>query len=127
MATQSLSTPTLEINDQPVAYVPNTIVFKPGLGDRTVKPQCAGGNSIEIVISENAETKASMVKFQLKDTAENIDLSKGWTNNINGNTIRIYQGEASYSFRHMVVTTEPENKTGTDGSIDLEFMGTPSL
>ena len=127
MAVQSLSNPTIEVNDQPIAIIPNSLSFKKGQGDKQVKAQSAGGNAIEVVISENAETKISMVKFKMTNTKENFDLANGWIDNISGSAIRLSEGEMTENFRHMVVTTEPERMIGADGELELEFMGTPVL
>ena len=127
MTTRTLSNPAVEVNDQVIAIVPNSLSFKRGQGDKTVKAQSAGGNAIETVITENAETKISMVKFKLFNTKENFDLANGWIANINGNTIRLSEGEMIESFRGMVVTAEPERMVGADGELEIEFMGTPVL
>lgn len=127
MALRSLSNPTVEINDQPIAIIPNSLSFKKGQGDKTVKAQSAGGDAIEPVISENAETKISMVKFKLTNTKENFDLANEWIDNISGSVIRLSEGEMTETFRYMVVTTEPERAIGADGEMELEFMGTPII
>lgn len=127
MALQTLANPTVEVNDAPIAIVPNSLSYKKGQGDKTVKAQSAGGNAVEVVISENAETKVSMVKFKLFNTKENFDFVNAWTDNINGNTIRLSEGELVESFRTMVVTAEPERMIGADGELEIEFMGTPVL
>ena len=127
MALLTLANPTVEVNDAPISIIPNSLSFKKGQGDKTVKAQSAGGNAIEVVISENAETKVSMVKFKMFNTKENFDMINAWTDNINGNTIRLSEGELVESFRTMVVTSEPERMIGADGEAEIEFMGTPVL
>lgn len=127
MTTRTLSNPSVEVNDSAIAIVPNSLSFKKGQGDKSVKAQSAGGDAIETVITENAETKVSMVKFKLFNTKENFDLANGWIDNIDGNTIRLSEGEMTESFRGMVVTTEPERSVGADGELELEFMGSPVL
>lgn len=127
MAIQTLANPTVEVNDAPIAIIPNSLSYKKGQGDKTVKAQSAGGNAIEVVISENAETKVSMVKFKMFNTKENFDMINAWTDNINGNTIRLSEGELVESFRTMVVTSEPERMIGADGEAEITFEGTPVL
>lgn len=127
MTIRTLANPTVEVNDQPIAIVPNSLSYKKGQGDKTVKAQSAGGNAIETIITENAETKISMVKFKLYNTKENFDNTNAWVDNINGNTIRLSEGELTESFRGMVTTAEPERMVGADGELDLEFMGQPVL
>lgn len=127
MALLTLANPTVEVNDAPISIIPNSLSFKKGQGDKTVKAQSAGGNAIEVVISENAETKVSMVKFKMFNTKENFDMINSWTDNINGNTIRLSEGEMTESFRTMVVTTEVERMIGSDGEAEITFEGTPVL
>jgi len=127
MTIQTLANPTVEVNDNPIAIVPNSLSYKKGQGDKTVKAQSAGGNAIETVITENAETKISMVKFKLYNTKENFDNANVWIDNIDGNTIRLSEGELTESFRGMVTTTEPERMVGADGELELEFQGQPVL
>lgn len=127
MTIRTLSNPAVEVNDQAIATIPNSLSYKKGQGDKVVKAQTAGGNAIEAVVTENAETKISMVKFKLFNTKENFDLANSWIDNISGNTIRLSEGELIESFRGMVVTTEPERMIGADGELELEFMGQPVL
>lgn len=127
MTTRTLSNPTVEVNDQAIAIIPNSLSYKKGQGDKTVKAQSAGGNAVEAIVTENAETKISMVKFKLYNTKENFDLANGWTDLISGNTIRLSEGDLTESFRGMVVTSEPERMIGADGELELEFMGQPVL
>ena len=68
-----------------------------------------------------------MVKFKLFPTAGNIELASEWTDNTDGNTIRVSEGSVIEAFTNMVVITEPEITTGADGELELEFEGQPSL
>lgn len=126
MSVRTLSNPTVEVNDDPISIIPNSLSFKTGQGDKGVKTQSAGGNAIEIVVTENAETKKSMVKFKLTNTAKNLQLVKDW-GVLFANTISISEGEVTESFRDMVITTEPERAIGADGELEIEWEGAPSL
>lgn len=127
MTILTLNNPTVEVNDNPIAIVPNSLSYKKGRGEKSVKAQSAGGNAIETVVTQNAETKVSMVKFKLYPTKENFDLADVWIDNINGNTIRLSEGELTESFRGMVTTNEPERMVGADGELEIEFQGQPVL
>jgi len=124
MSTRTLSNPSLEINDDVVAYVPNSLSYKEGSGDKEVKAQTSGGNSISVVVTENAETKISNLKFKLFNTAANLNLINTWSANL-ANTAALSEGEISVSFRDMVVCTEPERAIGADGELEIEFKGAP--
>lgn len=125
--TRTLSNPSVEINDQVISIIPNSLSYKKGQGDKAVKSQSAGGNAIEVVMTENAETKISMTKFKLYNTKSNFDLVNSWLDNIVGSTIRLSEGDLIESFRNMIVTTEPERAIGADGELEIEFMGQPVL
>ena len=126
MSQRTLSNPTLEVNDDTIAIVPNSLSFKYGIGKKTVKGQSSGGNAIEMVISEDAETKKSMVKFKLFNTTKNFQLTKDWLS-LFSNTVAISERDFSVSLRDMVLTEEPEFTIGAEGEVELEWEGAPSL
>jgi len=128
MSERALSNPTIEINDVVIGIIPNSLSYKNGGGDKAAKAQSAGGNAISIVVTENAETKLSTVKFKLYNTLANLNRVKNW-NALYSNTIRIYEGGITgltESFADMVMTTEPERAVGADGELEIEFRGKPS-
>lgn len=124
---RTLANPTIEVNDAAIAIVPNSCSYKKGKGDTKVRAQSAGGNSIDIVRTEDAETKISMVKFKLYNTRSNVALFTEWQDSVDGNTINLSDGNFIESFREMFVTTDPEVSLGADGELEVEFMGRPSL
>ena len=126
MSQRTLSNPTLEVNDDTIAIVPNSLSFKYGVGKKTVKAQSSGGDGIEVVISEDAETKKSMVKFKLFNTNKNFQLSKDWLS-LFSNTISISAQDFQVALSDMVLTEEPEFAIGAEGEVELEWEGAPSL
>ena len=123
----ALSNPTIQVNDQTISILPNTLSYKRGVGDVNVRAQSAGGDSVEAVITENAETKIGMVKFSLSVTDANMEYVQTWHDNKfnGGNTIRISSRTITtpLSFTNMNITSEPEFSVGADGSVEVEFMG----
>ncbi len=126
----ALSNPVVQVNDQTISIIPNSLSYKRGAGDVNVRAQSAGGDSVEAVITENAETKLGMVKFTLSVTDTNMEYVQTWHDNKfnGGNTIRISSRTIStpLSFTNMNITTEPEFSVGADGSVEVEFMGEPA-
>lgn len=126
----ALSNPTIQVNDETIAIVPNSLTYKRGKGDLSVRPQSAGGNSVTNVITENAETKMSMVKFSLYLTDTNRSYIEQWQEAYftGGNTIRFSDRASSQplAFSNMNVITDPEYSVGADGSVEVEFMGDPA-
>lgn len=128
MALKTLSNPQIEVNDEVIAIIPNSLSYKKGKGDKDVKAQSAGGQSIQVVVTENAETFISTVKFKLYNTATNFALVDAWIDNSpTGSTIRLSEGTITESFRSMIVTSEPERVVGADGELEVEFKGQPVL
>lgn len=126
----ALSNPSVQVNDDTIAIVPNSLSYKKGKGDVQVRAQSAGGNSVETVLTENAETKVSMVKFSLFLTDTNRQLIDAWQENrySGGNTIKFSQrgSNVPLAFVNMNVTIDPELSVGADGSVEIEFMGDPA-
>lgn len=126
MSQRTLSNPAVEVNDDLIAIIPNSLKFKFGKGNKTVQTQSSGGDGIEVVISEDAETKKSSVSFKLRNTAKNLQLTKDWLS-LFSNTIALSATGFSESFRDMVVTEEPDFEVGADGSVEVMWEGAPSL
>ena len=127
MAEKTLSNPTIEVNSDVVGIIPNSLVFKNGIGDKDVKAQSAGGNSISAVITEDATTKVSMVKFKLYNTIVGLQKVKDWSAITTGSTIEISEDDFAESFQDMIVCTEPERAVGADGELEVEFKRMPTL
>lgn len=130
MASNALSNPTVQVNDDTIYIVPNSLAYKRGKGDISVRAQSAGGDAVQVVVTENAETKMAMVKFSLFLTDDNRQAIETWQENRfnGGNTIRFSQrgSEVPLSFTGMNITTDPEFNVGADGSVEIEFMGDAS-
>lgn len=124
---RTLANPSVQVNDATIAIIPNSASYKTGKGDINVRAQSAGGNSISIVKTENAETKISMVKFKLYNTQNNVALVREWQDSVDGNTINMSDGSYIESFREMYIISDPEIMLGADGEIEVEFNGLPSL
>ncbi|KKK96854.1 hypothetical protein LCGC14_2658590, partial [marine sediment metagenome] len=77
------------VNNVNLAIVPNSAAYTEGIGEQTTRSQSAGGGSTESVFFDNAETKLSMVKFELFVTAENIELARTFKTNQNRNVITL--------------------------------------
>ncbi len=126
MADKTLSNPSLVVNNDTIAYKPNSISYKKGLGEKDVKAQTAGGKSVSVVVVVNAETMISECKFKLENTATNINYVETWANSL-ANGIELSEGEITVSFTDMVLVTDPEFSLGADGELELEFKGAPVL
>lgn len=124
---RTLENPTVQINNITIPVKPNSLSYKTGRGDRNIRVQSAGGDSIETVMTEDAETKKSMIKATFLMTKD-IDASViDWMDKRDENSIRLSEGDFTKSFRKMAVVSEPELNTGADGEVEVEFEGPPVL
>ena len=119
---QALSTPTLVVNNVVIAYVPGTLTFTEGNPEKKIRIQTGGGGSIDRVSSIDVTTKFSDVKFQLLNTAYNIDLVKTWVNNDFNNAISITDSGLTRHGSNAAIINKYEVSTGVDGKIDVEFQ-----
>jgi len=119
----TLANPTVEVNDVVIAIRPNSLKYKKGKGDRNARAQSAGGDSVDIVVTEDADTKKSMCGFTLILTKSADDLIDAWIANFDQNTVRLSEGDFVLSFRQMTILSEPERAPGSDGEVEITFEG----
>lgn len=119
---QSLSTPTLVVNNVSIPYVSGTLTFTEGTPEKKIRTQTGGGGSIQRVFSIDVTTQFSDVKFQLLDTAANIEMVLGWVKNDFNNSISITDTGLSRYGSNAGITNKYEVTTGIDGKIDVEFQ-----
>lgn len=125
MASRAISTPSVIINNIPIGIVPNSLKFTEGFGEQTMRTQSAGGGTVDVVYSLNAESLMSKVSFEMINTAENVALARGWKSNLNDNAISLIDSATGFSrnFANMALTTDYEVNLGADTTISIEFMG----
>lgn len=129
MANRAISTPSVIINNIPVSIIPNSLKYTEGLGEQTMRTQSAGGGSVDVVYSVNAESLMSTLSFEIINTAENIQLARGWKSNRNDNAISLIDNATGFSrnFANMALTSNYEVNLGSDTTIAIEFMGNAAV
>jgi LEA14-like dessication related protein len=129
MANRAISTPSVIINNIPVSIIPNSLKYTEGLGEQTMRTQSAGGGSVDVVYSVNAESLMSTLSFEIINTAENIQLARGWKSNANDNAISLVDNATGFSrnFANMALTSNYEVNLGADTTIAIEFMGNSAV
>ncbi len=125
MASRAISTPSVIINNIAIAIVPNSLKYTEGLGESVMRTQSAGGGTVDVVYSINAESRMSKLSFEILNTADNIDLARGWKTNENQNAISLVDSQSNLSrnFANMALTSDYEVNLGADTTISIEFMG----
>jgi hypothetical protein len=126
---RALATPSVEVGNVVVAIVPNTVTMVDGKGSKMVRAMSSGGDSVTMVITDDAETKKGMVKFSLPNTKTAVDLKRSWQDATNGVSIRLSDRKSSFqtSFRNMIVTEDPEVSLTADGVMEVSFEGPPAI
>ncbi len=123
MARRVLSDPSIRINNDTFAVVPNSVSYIGGFGESEVKTQSAGNGNVETVYSENAETKMSQFKCSVYTTPDNVTTIEALKGNTNQNFITLSEAGVDKVFRNVALTNDPELNFSNDGQVDLEFMG----
>ncbi|MEE9159931.1 MAG: hypothetical protein V3U60_16290 [Gammaproteobacteria bacterium] len=122
-----ISEGTLEVNDEVVAYLSNSLSFNRGGGEVSVIAQTVGGGGIEAVTTTDAETRLGMVKFSMRSTAKSDQLLTSWQNKVSKNVVRISDQATgvAYVLTGASVVNNPDLETGADGAVEIEFTGVP--
>lgn len=128
---EQLSNGTLLVNNDVVAYIPNTLTFTEGLGEQDIRTAAAGGGQTEQVFSDNVEMRYSTVKFEVPGTVENIAKARQWKQNKNQNLVQIQgrtsDGTLSRTFTQAALLTDYEVPLSNDGNITLEWRTNPAV
>ena len=129
MADKTLSVPTIKVNNDVIAIVPNTFTFSAGDGEVNVRAASTGGGNATSVHSENAETMIGKAKFSMYPTVDNIAKIRNWKAAVAENTLEALQAgsaggkDFSLAYKGMSVTNEPDFNAGADTVIEIEMAG----
>ena len=132
MSRRKISNPSLVMNNLSIVIVGNSFSYTEGLGEQDVVVQSAGGGSIQTVFTDNVEMRYSDIKFEMQNTAENIDLIRTWkinenTNGLTGTAPGGVDAGWSRTFNSVVLTSNYEVNLGSDTTISLEFKSDPAI
>jgi hypothetical protein len=117
----------LEINNDPVLVVANSVKTKKGRGTVKVENMTRGNGSSEIVTSVDTSTKIGMVKFDIPATIEGFKQLDAWHLNKGKNVCRVtFVADGKQIVEYyptMSVTNDPDKETGVDGKVSVEMSG----
>ena len=120
-----ISDPEIVANDITVFVVPNSVKYKSGKGESSVKVQSAGNGIVAVVNSTNVETRKSMLSFSVQSTTQAIALKELWQANRGGNVFEL--GSVNLTMSQATMTNDPEINLSDDGTVELEFEGAPMV
>jgi hypothetical protein len=124
----AISAPSVSINNETLAIVPNSFVYDGGEGEISVRAASAGGSRAESVHAINAETMISKVTFELYPTPDLDEKIRRWKRQVGGNVIQITQvlqnGQSiARTFQHQSLMNPIERNASADGTVSLEWSG----
>ena len=122
----ALADASVIVNNEPIAIVPNSLMFTEGFGEQNMRAASAGGASVVQVFSANVETNFSKVKFELFNDIDSIELARAWKSNRNQNTITVSGKTAdgktlSRTFQQAAILDDYEVELGSDTTFTLDF------
>lgn len=129
MATIAIANPTVIVNNNTVAIVPNSAAYTEGFGEQKLRAASSGGGGSSTVYSQNIESYISMVKFAVYNTAANIEMIRGWKTNANANAITLSDAVSGWNrtFQNAALTNNYDVTLGADTVIECEFHSDPSV
>ena len=121
-----ISAPAIIVNNEPVAIVPNSVVYTEGKGEQNVRAASVGGGQVEQVYSENVEMSFSKVKFEIYNDANSIALARAWKSNRNQNVVQIAGSSPDGTtleriFQNAGILNDYDVNLGSETTIEIEF------
>ena len=117
------------VNNAQVAYTADSLSWKDGFGEYSVRNAVVGGGQTEQVFAKDLSTKFGMVKFTMPSVQENEDNKRAWKTNDNNNVVELI-GPTGSSFTKIftqaAILDDPETHAATDGNIEVEFLANPA-
>jgi hypothetical protein len=123
----ALVNPALVINNEPVAYKPNSLSYNDGFPEVSVRTKTTGGGNVQTVIGQDIETSRGSVKFTLISEISSVATVKQWMQNLENNAIELSQDGFTRTFTKAIVTNKPDINAGMDGEIEVEFESNPAI
>jgi len=128
MATQ-MNDITIIVNDDVIAYTADSLTWKDGFGDYSIRNAVVGGGQTEQVFSQDLASKMGNVKFSMPTTEENEAFKRAWKTNLNNNVVELV-GPSGSTFTRVftlaAILEDPESSAATDGDIGIEFSSNPA-
>ena len=128
MGNVTLSVPTIQVNGETLAIVPNSFTYDGGEGEINVRAASSGGTVTSSVHSVNAETFIGKCKFDMF-LVTGVDAKiKDWKAKVGANDVKALQksesGEAvELSWNNMSLVNVVDREASADGATSFEFEG----
>lgn len=130
MAVQ-LANALVTVNNDPVAIIPNSLMFTEGLGEQSIRAASVGGDQTEQIYSDDIESNFSTISFEIPATIENIAKAREWKTNKNQNVVQVLgstpEGSMTRTFTQAAFLNNYEVALGSDTNIPIEFKANPAV
>lgn len=121
----------LSINNDTIAYSPNTLKYTEGRGEQNIRAASGGGGQVEQIYSNDIESNFSDISVEIPATVRNIDLALQWKENQNQNVITIVgstpEGSLTRTFTQAALLSNYQVELGTETNISLEFKANQAV
>lgn len=122
---KTLSDPAIYVDGKRLKIISNSCTAEmPGeVASRAVS---AGGGAIAIVHGVNTEAYVCMVRFDLANTAENMEFVldyKERARTVSVSTLQIVEDSVQLNYDTMILTNKVEASFDSEGVISVEFSG----
>jgi hypothetical protein len=127
MAEVLITNPQININDELIPYVPDTLSLIKNTAKTNVKTLTVGGTSAYTVHSKDVSDSTSKVEFSVKVTKRIIELVDDWINNLGTNVIEVSSsdGVLALAFTGCSLLDSANLDFGANKDVKITFLGDP--
>lgn len=121
-----IANPTVLLNGEILSFVPNSLSFKRGFGDVKTRPESAGGENVDNVVTRDLTTATGHFTFKMTPTADNIALIINAQENFGNNEVQIINAinvSMNASMSGASIMNDPDFAIGADTDISIEMQG----
>jgi len=123
MGINAIYDPQIRINNETFSIVPSSARIVPGQGESSLRPQSAGNGAVDMVYSEDVETKIAKVLVSVYSTKEKFNKVLELKANKSNNYIAVNDVDLNIILKDATLITDPEFALSNDGQAELEFHG----
>ena len=122
---------SVEVDDEALPVIGNTISYTEGLGESSVTAASQGGKPI-LVVSQDLTTKISMIKFEVPASVAMMNATRDIAARGFGRVVRMSGTDPAgnrlgRTFKSGIMVTDPEKNVQNEGTIPLEFKSSPAI
>lgn len=122
---------SVEVDDEAVTLEGNSLSFKEGTGESSMKAASRGGKTV-MVPSLDITTKVGMIKFDMPSSINSIEASRSWAVAGTGRVVKISGTDPAgnrigRTMTQALNTNDPDKAVQNEGKLTVEFQGAPLI